>query len=222
VNQPMNQESEHGLSAECGRLLSQGLHQLGLALTAEQQQRLLSYVGLLHRWNRTYNLTAVRQPEAMIERHLLDSLSVVPYIEGQNIADVGTGPGLPGIVLAIVYPEKKFTLMDSNGKKTRFLQQAKQALSLANIDIYNGRVETYPEQHSFDTVISRAFASLNAMLSWTGSLAAADARFLAMKGAYPDQELAELPAGFELLNAYPLQVPNCEGERHLLVFRTIS
>lgn len=218
----MNQESENGLSAECGQLLNRGLHQLGLALTAEQQQLLLRYVGLLHKWNRAYNLTAVRQPEAMIERHLLDSLSVAPYIEGRNIADVGTGPGLPGMVLAIVYPEKNFTLMDSNGKKTRFLQQAKQELGLSNTDIYNGRVETYPQQQSFDTVISRAFASLNAMLTWTQALAAADGRFLAMKGAYPDQELAELPSGFELLNAYPLQVPNCEGERHLLVFQSIS
>ncbi|MFT6915276.1 MAG: 16S rRNA (guanine527-N7)-methyltransferase [Motiliproteus sp.] len=217
----MNPESHNELSEKCGQLLSEGLQQLDLVLTAEQQQQLLSYVGLLHRWNKTYNLTAVREPEAMIERHLLDSLSVVPYIEGQNIADVGTGPGLPGIVLAIVYPEKKFTLMDSNGKKTRFLQQVKQALALGNIDIYKGRVETYPEQQSFDTVISRAFASLNAMLSWTESLAAADGRFLAMKGAYPYQELTELPAGFELLNTYPLQVPNCEGERHLLEFRSV-
>lgn len=218
----MNQDTENLLSEKCGQLLSQGLQQLGLALTPEQQQLLLRYVGLLHKWNKAYNLTAVREPQAMIERHLLDSLSVVPYIEGQNIADVGTGPGLPGMVLAIVYPEKQFTLMDSNGKKTRFLQQVKQELALSNIDIYNGRVETYPQQQSFDTVISRAFASLNAMLTWTQSLAADDALFLAMKGAYPDQELTELPSGFELLNAYPLQVPHCEGERHLLVFRSIS
>tara|TARA_R110002095_G_scaffold85214_1_gene74106 strand:+ start:4748 stop:5404 length:657 start_codon:yes stop_codon:yes gene_type:complete len=209
------------LSDDCVRILNQGLRQLDLTLTAEQQALLLRYVSLLHKWNRTYNLTAIRQPEAMIERHLLDSLCVVPYISGQRIADVGTGPGLPGIVLAIVYPEKQFTLMDSNGKKTRFLQQVKQDLELDNIDIYNGRVEAYPLQQSFDTVISRAFASLHAMLTWTASLAAVDGSFLAMKGAYPEQELAELPAGFELLAAHQLQVPGSDAERHLLEFKAI-
>lgn len=214
----MSLDSPTGLSAACGNILKEGLQQLGLALTSEQQQLLLSYVGLLHKWNKAYNLTAIREPEAMIERHLLDSLSVVAYIQGHNIADVGTGPGLPGMVLAIVYPEKQFTLMDSNGKKTRFLQQAKQELGLENIAIYNGRVESYPQQQSFDTVISRAFASLNDMLTWTRTLGAAEARFLAMKGAYPVQELANLPVGFQLLESYPLQVPLCDAERHLLVF----
>ncbi len=218
----MSQQNPSDLSGACGQMLAEGLQQLGVVLSAEQQQLLLSYVGLLHKWNRAYNLTAVRQPEAMIERHLLDSLSVVPYIQGQNIADVGTGPGLPGMVLAIVYPEKQFILMDSNGKKTRFLQQVKQELGLDNIAIYNGRVETYPQQQHFDTVISRAFASLNAMLTWTRSLGAADARFLAMKGVYPEQELLEIPTDFQLLTSYPLQVPRCEAERHLLVFRISS
>ncbi|MEH6823916.1 MAG: 16S rRNA (guanine(527)-N(7))-methyltransferase RsmG [Motiliproteus sp.] len=215
----MNTVTPSGLSSNCEKILSRGLQQLGLALTPAQQLLLLRYVGLLHKWNRTYNLTAIRQPEAMVERHLLDSLSVVAYIEGQSIADVGTGPGLPGMVLAIVYPEKQFTLMDSNGKKTRFLQQAKQELGLQNVEIYNGRVEAYPHQQSFDTVISRAFASLNAMLTWTESLVAPTGHYLAMKGSYPEQELAELPAGFELLHAYPLHVPHCEGERHLLVLQ---
>jgi 16S rRNA (guanine527-N7)-methyltransferase len=194
------------------------LQKLQLELSDKQQQLLLEYTGLLHKWNRAYNLTAIRQPEAMIERHLLDSLSVVKHVQGQRIADVGTGPGLPGMVLAIVYPDKQFTLMDSNGKKTRFLQQAKQALELTNVDIYNGRVEAYPQQRCFDAVISRAFASLNDMLSWTATLAKPGGVYLAMKGQFPEQELAELPNGFELQRSHRLQVPDCEGERHLLVF----
>ncbi|MEH6470391.1 MAG: 16S rRNA (guanine(527)-N(7))-methyltransferase RsmG [Halopseudomonas sp.] len=210
------------LSPQCEKILSQGLQQLGLVLTEQQQALLLRYVGLLHKWNRAYNLTAVRQPEAMVERHLLDSLSVVPYINGQHIADVGTGPGLPGMVLAIVYPDKQFTLMDSNGKKTRFLQQAKLELELDNIEIYNGRVEAYPLEQSFDVVISRAFASLNDMLNWTRSLGAVNTRFLAMKGVYPEQELSDMPSGFELLESHLLQVPYCDGERHLLVLKDQS
>lgn len=206
----------------CQKLLTKGLRQLGLTLTELQQQLLLDYVGLLHKWNRAYNLTAVREPQAMVERHLLDSLSVVAYVEGQQIADVGTGPGLPGIVLAIVYPDKQFTLMDSNGKKTRFLQQAKLELGLANIEIYNGRVEAFDSQKQFDTVISRAFASLNDMLIWTRSLCRADGVFLAMKGVYPEQELTEMPEGFELVEAHRLQVPSCNGERHLMVLRDSS
>ncbi len=203
----------------CQKLLVNGLKQLNLDLSQQQQQQLLDYVGLLHKWNRAYNLTAIREPQAMVERHLLDSLSVVAYIDGQRIADVGTGPGLPGIVLAIVYPDKQFTLMDSNGKKTRFLQQAKLELGLSNVDIYNGRVESFDSEKGFDAVISRAFASLNDMLSWTRTLCCSDGVFLAMKGIYPDQELTELPAGFELVKAHRLQVPSCNGERHLIVLK---
>jgi 16S rRNA (guanine527-N7)-methyltransferase len=203
----------------CQKLLASGLKQLELELSDSQQQQLLNYVGLLHKWNRAYNLTAIREPQAMVERHLLDSLSVAKYIPGLHIADVGTGPGLPGVVLAIVYPQKQFTLMDSNGKKTRFLQQVKLELGLENIAIYNGRVEAFRSDQRFDAVISRAFASLNDMLLWTQTLCDEDGVFLAMKGVYPEQELAQLPPKFELAEAHRLQVPSCNGERHLLVLK---
>lgn len=210
------------LTDDCLPILSKGLKKLGLTLSDGQQQQLLNYISLLHKWNRTYNLTAIREPQAMIERHLLDSLSVVAYIEGNSIADVGTGPGLPGIVLAIVYPEKKFMLMDSNGKKTRFLQQVKTELDLTNVEIYNGRVEAFDPEQRFDAVISRAFASLDDMLGWTEQLCHRNGVFLAMKGVYPEQELAVLPERFQLLAAHKLQVPRCNGERHLVVLNNIN
>lgn len=199
--------------------LTQGTAAMGLSLTETQHTRLLGYLALLHKWNRAYNLTAVRDPLQMVQRHLLDSLSVVPHIRGARIADVGTGPGLPGIPLAITYPEKSLVLMDSNGKKTRFLQQVKLELGLPNVEIYSGRVEHYPGPKEFDAVISRAFASLADMLTWTESLCRPQGDFLAMKGQYPEQELAALPTGFVLRHSHRLQVPDCDGERHLLVLQ---
>ncbi|MEH6648821.1 MAG: 16S rRNA (guanine(527)-N(7))-methyltransferase RsmG [Motiliproteus sp.] len=210
------------LTNDCLPILTKGLKKLSLILSDEQQQQLLDYVGLLLKWNRTYNLTAIREPQAMVERHLLDSLSVAAYIEGDSIADVGTGPGLPGVVLAIVYPDKQFMLMDSNGKKTRFLQQAKMELRLANVEIYNGRVEAFDPQQRFDAVISRAFASLDDMLGWTEKLCHRNGVFLAMKGVYPEQELADLPERFQLLASHKLMVPHCNGERHLMVLKNIN
>ncbi|RDE18819.1 16S rRNA (guanine(527)-N(7))-methyltransferase RsmG [Motiliproteus coralliicola] len=213
--------TEYGLPQDCESTLIRGAQKLGVALSGQQQQLLLRYLGLLHKWNRAYNLTAIRDPLAMVSRHLLDSLSVVPEIEAlqpapQRIADVGTGPGLPGVVLAIMYPQQQFTLMDSNGKKTRFLQQAKLELGLDNIEIYHGRVEQYPISEPFDAVISRAFASLEDMLTWTAPLCDQNGYYLAMKGLYPEQELAQMPEGFVLRDSRPLQVPGSEGERHLL------
>lgn len=213
--------TDYGLPQDCEPALSRGAQQLGVALTDQQQQLLLRYLGLLHKWNRAYNLTAIRDPLAMVSRHLLDSLSVVPEIEAlqptpQRIADVGTGPGLPGVVLAILYPHRRFVLMDSNGKKTRFLQQVELELGLNNIEIYNGRVEQYSIDQPFDAVISRAFASLEDMLTWTAPLCDQNGYYLAMKGLYPEQELAQMPEGFTLRDSKPLQVPGTDGERHLL------
>nr|WP_242521466.1 16S rRNA (guanine(527)-N(7))-methyltransferase RsmG [Motiliproteus sp. SC1-56] len=199
--------------------MRQGLETLQLALSDTQVAQLLRYLALLHKWNQAYNLTAVREPMQMIERHLLDSLSVVPYVQGTRIADVGTGPGLPGIPLAIVYPDKALVLMDSNGKKTRFLQQVKLELGLQNIEIYHGRVERYEAPGGFDAVISRAFASLADMLTWVGDLCHEDGVFMAMKGLYPEAELAQLPSGFALRESHRLQVPGCDGERHLLLLQ---
>lgn len=200
------------------RLLEQGLQQMQLTLTADQKRQLLEYLALLHKWNRAFNLTAVREAEQMVSRHLLDSLSVLPWIRGPRLIDVGSGPGLPGIPLAICRPDLQVTTLDSNGKKTRFQQQVKAALKLDNLTVIHGRVESC-QQAPFDQVISRAFASLNDMLEWTAHLCSETGVFLAMKGLYPAQEVSTLREGFALDACHPLQVPDCEGERHLLIIR---
>ncbi len=205
------------LTRQCRGILEDGLAQLKLSLSERQIQLLLEYLALLHKWNRAYNLTAVRDPLQMVSRHLLDSLSVGEFISGERIIDVGTGPGLPGIPLAILHPQKAFTLLDSNGKRTRFLQQVKMELELPNISIHNGRVETHQPQPLYDEVISRAFASLLDMLSWTADVCAENGRFLAMKGQYPGDELEQLPPQFRLQSAHRLLVPGSDAERHLLI-----
>lgn len=197
--------------------LERGLAAMQLAISPAQLELLLGYLALLHKWNRAYNLTAIRDPEEMVARHLLDSLSIAPYIQATRIIDVGSGPGLPGIPLAIIQPQRHFTLLDSNGKKTRFQQQVKLELGLTNLEIIGGRAESYTPEQPFDEVVSRAFASLTDMLVWSDRLCAPGGRFLAMKGLYPSAELAELPAGFQLQSAERLEVPDTDGERHLII-----
>ncbi|HEY5717080.1 MAG TPA: 16S rRNA (guanine(527)-N(7))-methyltransferase RsmG [Motiliproteus sp.] len=197
--------------------LERGLAAMQLAISPAQLELLLGYLALLHKWNRAYNLTAIRDPEEMVARHLLDSLSIAPYIQATRIIDVGSGPGLPGIPLAIIQPQRHFTLLDSNGKKTRFQQQVKLELGLTNLEIIGGRAESYTPEQPFDEVVSRAFASLTDMLVWSDRLCALGGRFLAMKGLYPSAELAELPAGFQLQSAERLEVPDTDGERHLII-----
>lgn len=208
----MQQVSEQQLEAA----LKQGISQLGLALSEHQIDQLIRYLNLLIKWNKAYNLTAVRNPMEMIDRHLIDSLSVVPFIEGKRIIDVGSGPGLPGIPLAICYPELPVTTLDSNGKKTRFQLQVKGELGLDNLTVVNERVENCNFE-PFDQVISRAFASLEDMINWTQQLCHQEGVFLAMKGLYPEEELSALPDGYELKVCHRLNVPGTEGERHLLV-----
>ena len=208
----MQQVSEQQLEAA----LKQGISQLGLALSEHQIDQLIRYLNLLIKWNKAYNLTAVRNPMEMIDRHLIDSLSVVPFIEGKRIIDVGSGPGLPGIPLAICYPELPVTTLDSNGKKTRFQLQVKGELGLDNLTVVNERVENCNFE-PFDQVISRAFASLEDMINWTQQLCHQEGVFLAMKGLYPEEELSALPDGYELKICHRLNVPGTEGERHLLV-----
>jgi len=195
--------------------LEQGIAALGLALPAGAVDRLLAYQALLQRWNGTYNLTAVRDPAEMVTRHLLDSLAILPYVQGDTLADLGTGPGLPGIVLAIAAPGRQILLVDSNGKKVRFLREAIRTLGLEGVRAVQSRVEEV--EGSFDCVTARAFASLADMLGWGGHLLAPDGIWLAMKGKPADEELPGIPAGFELRARHALYVPGLEAERHLLV-----
>ena len=198
------------------QLLLQGLKPLQIELTPEQTDMLLAYHGLLVKWNKAYNLTAVRDPAAMINRHLIDSLSILPWIGEGRLLDVGSGPGLPGIPLAICRPDLAVTTLDSNGKKTRFQVQVKAELGLENLSVINGRVESVQEP-AFDMVVSRAFASLADMLTLSGHLCTREGVFLAMKGLYPDSEIEQIPPGFKLLESHRLELPVTDGERHLLV-----
>src|SRR5690348_2258816 len=195
--------------------LEQGIAALGLALPAGAVDRLLAYQALLQRWNGTYNLTAVRDPAEMVTRHLLDSLAILPYVQGESLADLGTGPGLPGIVLAIAAPGRHILLVDSNGKKVRFLREAIRTLGLEGVRAVQSRVEEV--EGSFDCITARAFASLADMLGWGGHLLAPHGVWLAMKGKPADDELPGIPAGFELRARHALHVPGLEAERHLLV-----
>ena len=197
--------------------LDHGLERLGLELPGAVRDGLIAYVELLVKWNRAYNLTAIRDPAEMVTRHLLDSLAVVPHLTGQRIIDVGTGGGLPGIPLALVFPERQFVLLDSNSKKTRFLVQARAQLGLENVSVVHARVEAYRPEQPFDCIITRAFASVADILNGSRHLLAHNGAFLAMKGAVPEDELAALPQGFRLSEVIPLKVPGLEQEqRHLL------
>ncbi|ANF56414.1 16S rRNA (guanine(527)-N(7))-methyltransferase RsmG [Halotalea alkalilenta] len=198
-----------------GALLDQGCARLGLELDADRRDRLLRFIALLHKWNRAYNLTAVRDPEAMIKRHLLDSLSIVPWVRGPRVLDVGAGPGLPGIVLAIFDPSLELTLLDSNGKKVRFQRQAVLELGLANVHPVHERIEAFTDAHGFDQIVSRAFASLDDFIALSRPLLGAGGEWLAMKGRREvDEERA--PAGVVIRERISLAVPGEEGARHLL------
>lgn len=201
--------------------ICQGAKSLGLDLSETQADLLTRYVLLLDKWNKAYNLTAIRNPREMVFRHIIDSLSIVPHITGDTILDVGSGPGLPGVVLAIMYPDKKFTTLDSNGKKTRFMLQAKLDLKLSNLDVANARVESFQAQALFDAITSRAFSSLVNMVDGTKHLLSPSGVYLAMKGLYPEEELKELMDHheIELASCEPLNVPGTEGDRHLVILR---
>ena len=188
-----------------------------ISLSDQQKQQLVAYVGLLDKWNKAYNLTSVRDPQQMLVRHILDSIVVAPHLEGARFIDVGTGPGLPGIPLAIVMPDAHFTLLDSLGKRVRFLRQVQHELGLTNIEPVQSRVEAFPSEPPFDGVISRAFASLEDMVNWCHHLPAKNGRFYALKGVRPDDEITSLPAGYSLDRVISLQVPQLDGERHLVI-----
>lgn len=209
------------VSTQHAQELIEGAQQLGVILTEQQQQQLLQYLGLLIKWNKAYNLTAVRNPDEMVSRHLLDSLSVVQYVEpyGNDWLDVGSGGGMPGVPLAIIFPERKFTLLDSNGKKTRFLTQVKLELNLDNLEVIHNRVEAFTPARAFSGIISRAFSSLADFTNWTRHLGDTNSHWLAMKGVHPDDELQALPEDFRLDSCQILKVPGCQGQRHLLILQ---
>ncbi|EEF1804616.1 16S rRNA (guanine(527)-N(7))-methyltransferase RsmG [Salmonella enterica] len=200
--------------------LSRLLDEAGISLTDHQKTQLVAYVDMLNKWNKAYNLTSVRDPAEMVVRHILDSIVVAPYLQGQRFIDVGTGPGLPGIPLAIVLPDAHFTLLDSLGKRVRFLRQVQHELKLENITPVQSRVEAYPSEPPFDGVISRAFASLNDMVSWCHHLPGEKGRFYALKGQLPEDEIASLPDDFSVESVEKLRVPQLEGERHLVIIKS--
>ncbi|HAV1793109.1 TPA: 16S rRNA (guanine(527)-N(7))-methyltransferase RsmG [Enterobacter hormaechei subsp. steigerwaltii] len=199
--------------------LSRLLEQAGISLTDHQKNQLVAYVDMLNKWNKAYNLTSVRDPNEMLIRHILDSIVVAPYLNGERFIDVGTGPGLPGVPLSIVRTESQFTLLDSLGKRVRFLRQVQHELKLENITPVQSRVEEFPAEPPFDGVISRAFASLNDMVSWCKHLPAEKGRFYALKGQLPGDEIELLPDGFAVESIEKLQIPQLEGERHLVIIK---
>jgi 16S rRNA (guanine527-N7)-methyltransferase len=207
-------------SEKLSDILAQGVIQLGLDVNQEQQVKLVDYVERIHKWNKAFNLTSVRDPEQMMVKHILDSLSVVPYLSGQNIIDVGTGPGLPGIPLSIVYPQKQFTLLDSLGKRVRFMKQCAFEMKLDNITPIQSRVEEHQPEQAYDIVLSRAFASLKDMLHWCGHLVDSEGKFLALKGQYPTDEIADIEQDYHVLSVQSLDIPGLVGERHLVTLQT--
>lgn len=192
------------------------LAEINLPATAEQKKQLIDFVGMLNKWNKAYNLTSVRDPEAMLIRHIMDSLVVSKHLQGKRFIDVGTGPGLPGIPLAIMNPDKQFVLLDSLGKRIRFQKQVSFELGIHNISSVESRVEAYQPEDKFDGVLSRAFASIQDMLTWCYHLPAEHGQFYALKGQLNDEEMQHIPSGFVVKEVIELKVPKLDEKRHLL------
>ncbi len=200
------------------KIWNTGLKNLDCSPSEDELTQLKQYVDLLNRWNKTYNLTSVREPKDMIPLHIFDSLVVADYINGDNCLDVGSGGGLPTIPLAIMQPQRQFTALDTNGKKTRFIQQAVIELGLKNVQVVHECVEKWQADKPFDAIVSRAFASIHDFISSSYIHLAEGGAMYAMKGQYPTAEIQYLPKGFALSSSHELQVPLVEGERHLLTF----
>ncbi len=196
--------------------LAQGCEELNIALPENRQKALIEYLYLLVKWNQAMNLTSVRDPGSMVVRHLLDSLSVLPYVSGRYVLDVGTGAGLPGIPLAVASPEQYFTLLDSLGKRTHFLMQVVAQLGLKNVDVVHCRLENYNARHDFDVVVSRAFSSIYKFTSEAVAYCGKGGKLLAMKGCFPDEEMNALAGGCKVLAVHALKVPGLAAERHVV------
>jgi len=202
--------------------LSALISKTDLVVSEEQIDLLIQYVELLNKWNKAYNLTSVRDPSEMLIKHIMDSLMVGGVLKGEHFIDVGTGPGLPGIPLAILYPERSFVLLDSLGKRITFLRQVVFQLKLTNVTPVKTRVEDYQGEQPFDGVLSRAFSSLNDMVSWCQHLITTEqGRFFALKGQYPQDEITQLPENITLVDSHKITVPELVGERHVLVLKKL-
>jgi 16S rRNA (guanine527-N7)-methyltransferase len=197
-------------------IIVSGAKQLGIELSAASAEKLLCLVDELERGNAQFNLTAIRDRPGMLRKHVLDSLSLQPYLRGDRLADVGTGAGFPGLALAIVNPQRRFTLIEATGKKARFVEQTIENLGCDNAQVVHSRAETYRPFELFDTVMARALSSLADFVAYAGHLCAADGRLLAMKGKRPDDEISALPKSFRVLAVHRLTIPGLTDERHLV------
>jgi 16S rRNA (guanine527-N7)-methyltransferase len=198
-------------------VLGEGIAAMHLDVSPAQQDKLMNYLALMFKWNAVYNLTSLRDPMQMVTHHLLDSLAAVPaFAKAHNVLDVGSGGGLPGIVLAIVRPDMKVSMIDTVHKKTAFLTQVKAELSLTNVTVYTARVEQLQVSDKFDVITSRAFADLSDFVNWSNHLLADGGRYIALKGVAPKDEQERLPAEWKVTGLEPLQVPRLGAERHLV------
>ncbi|MEJ2646200.1 MAG: 16S rRNA (guanine(527)-N(7))-methyltransferase RsmG [Gammaproteobacteria bacterium] len=198
-------------------MLDQGARTLGVDLTTDMQLLLLQFVAMLAKWNRVYNLTSVRKPPDMVTRHILDSLAALPYVQGPNVLDIGTGAGLPGIPLAIARPDWQLVLLDSSGKKLRFVRQAVAELNLKNVRVEHARIEEYAPESRYDTVISRAFSSLGEIYEQAARLCRPEGCLIAMKGVYPVAEVEALPSQDVVRDVVALEIPELQAQRHLVI-----
>lgn len=197
-------------------ILEAGLEQLGMSCAPERRQQMLDYLGELEKWNGAYNLTAIRDQRTMVVRHLLDSLVVLPFVSGR-VLDVGAGAGLPGLVLAIAEPELQVTVLDSNGKKARFMRHVVRVLGLANVEVAEARVEAFQPGQGYDRIVSRAFASLADFVHLTRHLLAPGGQWVAMKGKLDKDEIASIRDRAEIRETRRLQVPGLDEERHVVI-----
>jgi 16S rRNA (guanine527-N7)-methyltransferase len=196
--------------------LIDGAATLGITLTAAQSSALIRLLDELDDWNQRMNLTAIRERPAQITKHLLDSLTLQPHLRGERIADIGTGAGFPGLPLAIVNPERRFTLIDSTAKKLRFVDHSVQLLGLTNVETVHTRAEEYRPKDRFDSIVSRAIGPVEQFVKWTGHMCVGGGRLLAMKGRYPTDELGKFPSGWKLAAVHRLNVPGLDEERHVV------